>query len=62
MIYFATFMVRRICLFSEDMASFFRGITPKYIILTGCLFTLLFAFFPVLYLIAAIKVARSNQN
>lgn len=45
MIYFATFMVRRICLFSEDMASFFRGITPKYIILTGCLFTLLFAFF-----------------
>ncbi len=38
-------MVRRICLFSEDMASFFRGITPKYIILTGCLFTLLFAFF-----------------
>ena len=38
-------MVRRICVFSEDMASFFRGITPKYIILTGCLFTLLFAFF-----------------
>ena len=27
------------------MASFFQGITPKYIILTGCLFTLLFAFF-----------------
>ena len=31
-------------------------------VVAALMWTLLFAFFPVLYLIAAIKVARSNKN